>query len=60
MLLPPRHDCISKTEIWVSFSEVPCGAVLLDRNRPQIWQEQLLLSENTEEHLPIKAQEEFG
>lgn len=60
MLLPPRHDCISKTEIWVSFPEVPCGAVLLDRNRPQIWQEQLLLSENTEEHLPIKAQEEFG
>lgn len=60
MPLPPRHDCISKTEMWVSFSEVPCGAVLLDHNRPQIWQQQPLLAENTEERLPIKAQEDFG
>lgn len=60
MLTPSSHDCISKTEIRVSFSEVPCGAVLLDHNRPQIWQQQLFLTETTEEHLPIKAKEEFG
>lgn len=60
-LTPLKYDSISKAEIWVSFSEVPCGAVLSGHNRPQIWQQpRFFLSENTEEHPPIKAQEEFG
>lgn len=60
MISPPRHGSISEAGIWTSFSEVPRGAVLWDRNRPQIWQRWLFLTENTEEHLPIKAHEEFG
>lgn len=60
MISPPGHGSISEAGIWTSFSEVPRGAVLWDRNRPQIWQRWLFLTGNTEEHLPIKAHKEFG
>lgn len=30
-----------KTGFWVSFSDVPCSAVLLDRTGPRIWRQQL-------------------
>lgn len=52
---PPGSTVFQKTEIRVSYSEVPCGAVLLDRNSPQIWQQTPLLGENTEEHLALKS-----